>query len=142
MRQQPTPAEQKLWQSLRAKQMHGQKWRRQVPIGPYVADFFCPALRLIVEVDGANHVDSLADDARTAWLSARGYRILRFWNNEILGNLSGVLERSAAYPEGTDSPPPLERGGRGEGSSTHQTNTLCPAHPSPKERRTPRSSRA
>ena len=106
MRQQPTSAENKLWQALRAKQILGRKWRRQVPLGPYIADFFCPELRLVVEVDGATHAEGQDDDARDAWLRARGYDVLRLWNNEVLGSFSGVQERIAAHP----SPNPLPHG--------------------------------
>ena len=106
MRQQPTPAENQVWQALRTKKIVGRKWRRQVPIGPYIVDFFCPELRLVVEVDGATHADGALDEMRDRWLRLQGYDVLHFWNNEVLGNLSGVLERIAPYP----SPNPLPQG--------------------------------
>ena len=106
MRQQPTPAERILWHALRAKQTDGRRWRRQYPIGPFIVDFYCSTTRLIIEVDGESHVDSPTDARRTAWLHTQNMELLRFWNNEVLGNLSGVLERIAAYP----SPNPLPQG--------------------------------
>ncbi len=106
MRQLPTPAEAKLWQAVRQKQLQGRKWRRQAMIGPYIADFYCPELRLIIEVDGATHAEPGDDTIRSAWLQLQGLTILRFWNNEVMGNLPGVLEKIAAYP----SPNPLPQG--------------------------------
>jgi very-short-patch-repair endonuclease len=96
------------------KQVGGRKWRRQVPIGPYIVDFFCPQLRLVVEIDGETHVDSLTGDTLTAWLAARGSIVLRCWNNNVLSNLSGVLVLIAAHP----SPNPLPEG---EGVRNRQT---------------------
>jgi very-short-patch-repair endonuclease len=69
--------------------MHGSRFRRQQPIGPYVVDFFCPQAQLIVEVDGGQHADE--SPARQLWLEARGYRVMRFWNYEVLSNADGVL---------------------------------------------------
>lgn len=95
MRHGGTDAEGRLWQALRARQLQGAKFRRQVPLGDYVADFLCFEARLIVEVDGGQH--SLErDGARTAWLESQGFRVVRFWNNEVLGNLEGVLRMIAA----------------------------------------------
>ena len=94
-----TDAEQALWRALRQKQLDGTRFRRQQPLGPYVADFYCAAAKLIVEVDGGQHADG-ADAARDAWLAARGYRVLRFWNPDVRDNLEGVLEtiRTALTP--------------------------------------------
>jgi very-short-patch-repair endonuclease len=75
--------------------MLGTHFRRQVPIGPYVADFACMAARLIVEIDGSQHGSEAGmrkDATRTRWLEQEGYRVLRFWNNEVTGNIKGVLE--------------------------------------------------
>ena len=69
------------------------QFRRQAPIGPYIADFFCPAARLVVEIDGATHTDSVADAARDRWMHAQGLVVLRFWGDDVAGNLEGVLER-------------------------------------------------
>jgi very-short-patch-repair endonuclease len=91
-RKQATEAEQRLWFLLRRKQLDGYRFRRQVPIGTYVADFACFAERLIVEVDGSQHADREKKDAqRTAWLQERGYRVIRVWNNDITENPEGVV---------------------------------------------------
>ena len=84
MRSEMTDAEAKLWRLLRAKRFVGFKFRRQQPIGPFIADFVCQAARLIIEADGSQHAESESDARRTAWLEARGYRVLRFWNGDIL----------------------------------------------------------
>ena len=89
LRRTPTDAEIRLWSRLRRKQLAGFRFRRQHPLGPYVVDFFCAAAKLIVEVDGRQHAND--GDARTRWLEARGYRVIRFWNNEVLANTEGVL---------------------------------------------------
>jgi very-short-patch-repair endonuclease len=82
--------ERKLWSVLRNRQLEDAKFRRQQPIGPFIADFVCQEQRLIVEADGGQHAESLADARRTAFLESKGYRVLRFWNNDILSNLDGV----------------------------------------------------
>ena len=79
----------RLWSRLRRKQLEGFRFRRQHPLGPYVVDFCCAEAKLIVEVDGGHHADD--DEARTRWLEARGYRVIRFWNNDVLANTEGVL---------------------------------------------------
>jgi very-short-patch-repair endonuclease len=89
LRKNLTDAERRLWYCLRRKQVDGARFRRQHPIGPYVADFFCAEAQLIIEVDGGQHADD--DGARTAWLEAQGYRVIRFWNNDVLGNTEGML---------------------------------------------------
>jgi very-short-patch-repair endonuclease len=86
-----TDAEQALWQHLRGRQLLGVKVRRQVPVGPYVVDFCIPEAHLIIEADGGQHADSVADTRRTAYLNSQVWRVLRFWNNEILANMDGVL---------------------------------------------------
>ncbi|MDZ7711869.1 MAG: endonuclease domain-containing protein [Rhodovibrio sp.] len=93
LRQQTTDAEARLWYVLRRKHMLGFKFRRQHPIGRYVADFACPEARLVIEVDGGQHAEQVARDAaRTRELEAHGYTVLRFWNNEVLANFDGVQE--------------------------------------------------
>jgi very-short-patch-repair endonuclease len=94
MRAAPTLAERKLWWHLRHRlATPGTHFRRQVRIERYIADFACHAHRLIVEVDGGQHgARSAADEARTRVLEASGYRVLRFWNNDVLNNIDGVLE--------------------------------------------------
>lgn len=86
-----TDAERAIWQHLRAEQM-GVKFRRQVPIGRYIVDFVCFSHRLIIEIDGSQHADSASDKVRDAFLVAEGFKVLRFWNNEVLQQLDGVLE--------------------------------------------------
>jgi very-short-patch-repair endonuclease len=91
LRQNMTEAERRVWQVLRSQQMKGFKFRRQVPIGRYIADFVCHEARLIVEIDGGQHERSSPREAeRTGFLQNQGYRIVRFWNNEVLANLEGV----------------------------------------------------
>jgi very-short-patch-repair endonuclease len=93
LRREMTDAERLLWSKLRRKQMNGWHFRSQAPVPPYIADFACLELGLIVEVDGGQHnIDQERDERRTAWLKSKGYRVLRFWNNEVLQNLEGVLE--------------------------------------------------
>ena len=94
LRKNQTNAEKRLWRYLRRKQIHGHRFRRQVPIGPYIVDFFCPKLKLIIELDGGQHALTLDHDKRrTAWLNANGYTVQRFWNNEINDNLDEVLAK-------------------------------------------------
>ena len=96
LRQNMTEAERRVWQILRSHQMKEYKFRRQVPIGRYIADFVCHEARLIVEIDGGQHDLSAPREAeRSGFLQHEGYRILRFWNNEVLGNLDGVHETIA-----------------------------------------------
>src|SRR5215471_10616144 len=80
---------------LRSRQIDGAKFVRQERIGPYVVDFVCRERRLIIEVDGGQHATDPRDAARDIWLSDRGYRVLRFWNNDVLANTEGVLEAIA-----------------------------------------------
>jgi len=84
MRKEPTEAEKRLWRILRDRRFSGYKFRRQVPIGDYIADFVCFEGRLIVEADGSQHAESARDEKRDAWFAAQGFRIRRFWNEEIL----------------------------------------------------------
>jgi len=94
LRQQMTDAELKMWSLLRRGQIDGYRFRKQVPIGPYVVDFACLKKRLIIEIDGGQHSTQKAqDDERTRVLEQLGYRVLRFWNNDILTNPDGVLTR-------------------------------------------------
>ncbi|MBC7109293.1 MAG: endonuclease domain-containing protein [Methanomassiliicoccales archaeon] len=94
LRREMTEAERLLWYHLRNRRLGGLKFRRQVPIGPYIVDFLCLEKRVIVEIDGGQHnfPDERARDLeRTRFLEYKGYKVLRFWNNEVLGNLEGVL---------------------------------------------------
>ncbi|MBI4382258.1 MAG: endonuclease domain-containing protein [candidate division NC10 bacterium] len=115
LRKQLTEAEKALWRHLRLRQIGGYKFRRQQPLGPYVVDFVCFEKQLIVELDGGHHSEQLAYDAdRTAWLGSQGYRVLRFWNHQVLGEIEAVNEviyeaLLGAYP------PPWPSPTRGEG---------------------------
>ena len=92
LRHNQTEAEQRLWQQLRSRRLSGYKFRRQVPIGTYIADFVCEDAKLIVELDGGQHDDNKqADDIRTKNLEDFGYHVIRFWNNEVHENMDGVL---------------------------------------------------
>lgn len=93
LRQTMTDAERALWRRLRHDQL-GVRFRRQHPVGPYVADFACRPLRLIVEVDGGQHAVRCArDQRRDAWLKEQGFSVLRFWNHDVLGDLDAVVDR-------------------------------------------------
>jgi very-short-patch-repair endonuclease len=97
LRQHMTEAERRVWQILRTRQIEGHRFRRQVPIGRYIADFVCHQARLILEIDGGHHDRwSLREAGRAEFLQNEGYRILRFWNNEILESLDGVAQTIAA----------------------------------------------
>jgi very-short-patch-repair endonuclease len=92
LRRNATDAEQMMWFLLRDRRLGSIKFRRQVPIGPYVADFASIQHRLVVELDGGQHADSPGDARRDAFLAGEGWRVLRFWNNDALINRDGVLE--------------------------------------------------
>jgi len=90
LRVEMTDAERKLWQALRAHRFRSIGFRRQAPLGPYIADFACHALKLVIEVDGGQHSGSTRDAARDEWMTREGYRVLRFWKNEVLGEYYGT----------------------------------------------------
>jgi len=93
LRRDQTDAEGKLWYLLRNRNLASRKFKRQVPIGRFIADFACLELKLIIEADGGQHADQQDyDEARTAWLESEGWRVLRFWNRDILTNIDGVAE--------------------------------------------------
>ena len=93
LRVQSTDAERFVWSKLRARQIEGLKFRRQVPMGRYIVDFLCEDARLIVELDGGQHGEALNyDAARTRWLNEKGYRVVRFWNIDVMNNIDGVLQ--------------------------------------------------
>jgi very-short-patch-repair endonuclease len=116
MRLEPTQAERKLWWNLRHRvALPGSYFRRQVHLGRYIVDFANHGLKIVIELDGGQHATQHKQDAmRTKFLEAEGYRVLRFWNNEVLGNIDGVLEviQSACLTTPTPAPPH-----KGEGSS-------------------------
>jgi len=102
LRKNVTDAERRLWRSLRRKNL-GHKFRRQAPLGPYILDFVCLEKRVVLEVDGGQHSDNPKDARRHSWLEGQGFKVLRFWNGEVLTNLEGVLE---AIRLELGSPPP------------------------------------
>jgi very-short-patch-repair endonuclease len=108
-----TDAERMLWKHIRAHRMAGYKFRRQVVIEPYIVDFVCLEAKLIVEADGGQHLEQAEDDSkRSLFLESLGYRVIRFWNHEILGDIDAVLERIHGYLIEAPSPRPSP-GGRG-----------------------------
>ena len=92
LRRSSTDAERRLWTALRDRRLTKYKFRRQHPIGAYIVDFACTRHALVIELDGGQHADNAADARRTAWLESEGWRVVRFWNNDVLGNVSGVIE--------------------------------------------------
>jgi very-short-patch-repair endonuclease len=96
LRSNTTPHERMLWRALKELPVDGTHFRRQAPIGSCVVDFFCPAKRLIIELDGGHHNEDDAfrrDQERQAWLEQEGYRVVRFWNSDVTSNLNAVMER-------------------------------------------------
>ncbi|MDH4276200.1 MAG: endonuclease domain-containing protein [Gammaproteobacteria bacterium] len=93
LRKNMTDAERLLWRHLRAKRLDGAKFRRQQPIGPYIVDFIHFESRLIVEIDGGQHNASIYDEVRDEWLTMQGFKIVRFWNHDVLGNIESVLQK-------------------------------------------------
>lgn len=119
LRSNQTDAEQRLWYHLRAHRFMDLKFKRQKPIGRYIVDFVCLEHRLIIELDGGQHAEQMAyDQHRDAWLRSQGYTVLRFWNNDVMQQLEGVLEQIRS----TSPPPPLPR--VGEGSKGYLRLTL------------------
>jgi very-short-patch-repair endonuclease len=111
-----TDAERILWFALRGRRFAQAKFRRQVPLGPFIADFLSFERRIVVEVDGGQHAGSGADFRRDAWFAARGFRVLRFWNHDVLRNIDGVLTKLATALSA--SPPHPARASRGHPSPT------------------------
>jgi primosomal protein N' (replication factor Y) len=93
-----TNAERSLWQAIRDKQVNAHRFRRQHPIGPYIGDFACIEQRIVIELDGGQHPGQAEwDDKRTAFMQSQGWWVLRFWNNDVLNNLDGVLSTIAEH---------------------------------------------
>ena len=107
-----TEQEQKLWSALRNRQLEKYKFRKQQPIGPFIADFVCQERRLVIEADGAQHADSIQDKQRDRWLEMQGYRVMRFWNNEVNANFEGVLEAILCELRQAPSPTSTKRTSR------------------------------
>lgn len=96
LRKNSTSAERKLWGLVRNRKLNNLKFRRQVPVGSFIVDFLCEEKNIIIELDGGQHnipENILLDEERTEFLKSKGYRIIRFWNNEVENNLEGVYER-------------------------------------------------
>jgi len=122
LRNNPTEAEKLLWNKLKSKQLNDHKFRRQEPLGNYIADFICLQKKLIIELDGGQHaLNEDYDRVRTEFFEGYGYRVLRFWNNEVMENLDGVLHIIADALITTPQPPPERRG-----RNTHLPRTSPP----------------
>ena len=113
LRRAPTDAERKMWRLLRSLKPLGMHFRRQAPIGIYIADFAWHAGKLVIELDGSQHAETRRayDDRRTAWLQSQGYRVLRFWNNDVLKSPRSVGEAILAAAPKNPTPSPSPQGG-------------------------------
>ena len=92
LRQTLTDAERRMWSALRDRRLSKYKFRRQHPLGDFIVDFACTEYQLVIEIDGGQHSENAADTTRTAWLHSQGWKVLRFWNNDVLSNTNGVVE--------------------------------------------------
>ena len=135
LRQTMTRAETLLWRHLKAHRADGLGFRRQTPIGPYIVDFVCHAARLIVELDGESH-DFISrqqrDAVRDAWLKAQGFDALRFTNDEVLGNLEGVVTMIHATASARLAPPSLILPHKGGGNRPFLAASAPPTNPPPR----------
>ena len=105
-----TDTERLLWKYLRSKQIGGYKFRRQEPVGSYVVDFVCQEKRIVIEVDGGQHsTERKRDNERDKWLKGQGYKVLRFWNNEVSANIEGSIKSNTRLFE-SPSPYPSPQG--------------------------------
>ncbi|MEG3084655.1 DUF559 domain-containing protein [Sphingomonas sp. PB2P12] len=122
LRRNATEAEDRLWYQLRSRRLKNFKFRRQVWIGPFIADFLCMDAMLVVEVDGSQHIDEAAyDNSRTVFLATKGYRVIRVWNNDVMQRMDGVLAaildgltRVPSPSHASHGPLPLPVGERGK----------------------------
>ena len=115
LRNAATPAERKLWLQLRGSNLAGHKFSRQIAIGPFIGDLVCRRAKLIVELDGGHH-DTEADDRRTRWLETQGYRVIRFWNNQVMNDMDSVVRQIAATLAEMSTPPPPAPPASGRGA--------------------------
>jgi len=106
LRRSSTDVESRLWNQLRSRTLNGFKFVRQEPIGPFVVDFVCQERRLVIEVDGGQHATDARDVRRDQWLLEHRYRVLRFWNNDVIENMDGVLEMIASALAAEAAPHP------------------------------------
>ncbi|MDB5967954.1 MAG: hypothetical protein JWQ90_404 [Hydrocarboniphaga sp.] len=127
LRRRMTDAEQRLWRHLKLRQLLGFKFRRQVPVGAYIADFACLEAMLIVELDGGQHLDNAHDEMRTQYLQARGFRVLRFWNDQVFKETNAVLEVIAASLRPHPGLPP--QAGEGDQQSPMSPSAQSPPPP-------------
>ena len=110
VRKQSTEAEKTLWRHVRSRQLAGYRFRRQAPLGKYIADFLCYERGLVIEIDGGQHQRRTeADKKRTNWLETQGFRVIRFWINQVLAETEAVLEAILREMQGEDSPSPPHR---------------------------------
>ncbi|MFC7499470.1 endonuclease domain-containing protein [Enterovirga sp. GCM10030262] len=110
LRRNMTPAERRLWSRIRARQVADTRFNTQFPIGPFICDFASRGAKLIIEVDGGQHAEQVeADVGRTAYLKTKGYRVLRFWNNDVLENTDGVIQAIEEILRDSPSPGPSRR---------------------------------
>jgi adenine-specific DNA-methyltransferase len=118
LRRNMTDAEKRIWSHLKGRSFAEYKFRRQHPIGPYIADFACPACKLVVELDGGQHaLNQARDERRSRELAVHGYRVIRFWDHEALSNTQGVLDsiyEALRAADRSSSPQPSPRRGEGE----------------------------
>ena len=121
LRKHSTVAEQKLRRYLRSRSLAGFKFVRQEPIGPYIVDLVCREKRLVIEIDGGQHADNRGDAARDRWLLEHRYRVLRFWNSQVLGNIEGVWDTIFAAAGAATPPHPDPLPARGERESSSRT---------------------
>lgn len=140
LRRDPTDAERRLWPILQGLNRPGFHWRRQTPVGPYIADFACLAAKLIVEVDGGQHAENARDEARDDWMRGQGFTVIRLWNVDVLGNPEGcwaVVEAAIDSLIGRDVDPrktptptrPHKGGGSATSPALNQARQASPYHP-------------
>ena len=111
LRKRSTEAEKLVWYRLRLKQLNGNKFRRQEPIGNYIVDFVCYEKKIVIELDGGQHaIEKRKDDERDGWLKGQGFKVLRFWDNEVLKNIEGVMEVIRENCISPSPAPPIEGG--------------------------------
>jgi very-short-patch-repair endonuclease len=133
MRAAPTEAERRLWTLVRDRRLDAYKFRRQIPVGPYIIDLMCAEHHLIIELDGGQHADSERDVVRDRWLAEQGYRTLRFWNTDLLGHPHSVLELILANLQQADptphpaaARPPSPSRGEGQGTESSPSGRPSP----------------
>ena len=115
LRNNATDAEWHLWKFLRKRQLEGFKFSRQMPVGPFICDFMCREVRLVIELDGGQHGERVEEDReRTAFIEREGFRVIRFWNSDVMGHTEGVLEVIREALIGSVPPPTPPACGRGE----------------------------